>query len=140
MVQWFKEFTEEAKKLTEPELGLKIIATFDENVTDVDPFKKCSLDDIVNMLALDISWYKEKKPLRAVKIRYTNEKTVIKRFLVFTDAGWNDRFYPAKKNDKYGRTKPLNRTFNGMPEIVHENLKLGKVIVDIDFLKMKERK
>jgi len=117
-----------------------VFAAFGENVTDVDPFKKCSLDDIVNMLALDISWYKEKKPLRAVKIRYTNEKAVIKRFPVFTDAGWNDRFHPAKKDDNYGKTKPTDDTFKGMPEIVHENLKLGKVIVDIDFLKMKERK
>ena len=123
-------------------LGIRkvVFATFARNAAEVDPFKQCNLDDIVNMLALDISWYKEKKPLRAVKIRYTNEKAVIKRFPVFTDAGWSDRFYPAKKNDKYGRTKPLIRTFKGMPEIVHENLKLGKVIVDIDFLIMKEYK
>jgi len=123
-------------------LGIKkvVFATFDENDPEVDPFRKCNLDDIVNMLALDISWYKEKKPLRAVKIRYTNKKSVIKRFPVFTDAGWSDRFYPAKRNDKYGRTKPLKRTLKGMPEIVHKNIKLGKVIVDIDFLKMKESK
>lgn len=31
MVVWNNEFIEEAKKLTEPELGLKIIATFDKN-------------------------------------------------------------------------------------------------------------
>lgn len=130
------------KLFTGMNLGVRkvVFATFDENATEVDPFKKCNLDDIVNMLALDISWYKEKKPLRAVEIRYTNEEAVIKRFPVFTDAGWNDRFYPAKKKDKYGKTKPLNRTFKGMPEIVHENLRLARVIVDIDFLKMKERK
>ena len=117
-----------------------VFATFDENVTDVDPFKKCNLDDIVNLLALDISRYKEKEPLRAVKIRYTNEKAVVKRFPVFTDAGWNDRFHPPKERANYGETKPTDGTFKGMPEIVHGNLKLGKVIVDIDFLKMKERK
>jgi hypothetical protein len=117
-----------------------VFATFDENAPGVDPFKKYKLDDIVNMLALDISRYKENKPLGAVKIRYRNKEDVIKRFPVFTDAGWNDRFFPAKKNDKYGRTKPFDGTFKGMPEIVHENLRLAKVIVDIDFLKMKESK
>jgi hypothetical protein len=117
-----------------------VFATFDENALGVDPFKKYNLDDIVNMLALDTSRYKENKPLGAVKIRYKNKEDVIKRFPVFTDAGWNDRFYPAKKNDNYGRTKPLNETFKGMPEIVHENMQLAKVIVEIDFLEMEEGK
>ena len=130
------------KLFTDMPLSIKkvVFATFDENDPEVDPFKKYNLDEIVNMLALDISGYKEKKPLGAVKIRYSNKEDVIKRFPVFTDAGWNNRFYPAKENDNYGRTKPLNRTLKGMPEIVHENMRLAKVIVEIDFLEMKESK
>ncbi|MGD2086779.1 MAG: hypothetical protein PVH61_11400 [Candidatus Aminicenantes bacterium] len=130
------------KLFTDMTLSIRkvVFATFDENDPEVDPFKKYNLDDIVNMLALDISGYKENKPLGAVKIRYKNKQDVIKRFPVFTDAGWNDRFHPSNEKDNYGRTKSLDGTFKGMPEIVHENMQLAVVIVEIDFLEMKEGK
>jgi hypothetical protein len=130
------------KLFTDMTLSIKrvVFATFDENDPEVDPFKKYNLDDIVNMLALDISGYKENKPLGAVKIRYRNKEDVIKRFPVFTDAGWNDRFHPSNEKDNYGRTESLDGTFTGMPEIVHENMQLAEVIVEIDFLEMKEGK
>jgi hypothetical protein len=111
-----------------------VFATFDEYDMDVDPFINYSIKDIVNMLALNLSSFNENQPLTAVSIRYKNRGDVIKRFPVFPDAGWYDKFYPSDKDDKYGRTKSLDKSLKNMPEIVHENLKLADVIEDIRFL------
>ena len=69
-----------------------------------------------------------------MSIRYKNRNDISKRYPVFPDAGWYDKFYPAEPDDKYGRTKSLAPSFKGMPEIVHENLKLADVIEEIEFL------
>jgi hypothetical protein len=45
---------------------------------------------------------------------------------------------PSDENDKYGRIKPLDKSLPGMPEVVHENLKLAEVIEEIHFLKEQE--
>ena len=111
-----------------------VFATFDENDMEADPFVDFSLRDIVNMLALDTNVFAESKPLTAVSIRYKNENDVLKKFPVFPDAGWYDKFHPSDKDDKYGRTKSLDPSLKNMPEIVHENLKLADVIEDIRFL------
>jgi hypothetical protein len=117
-----------------------IFATFDENTPEADPFEKYTLSDIINMLALDRSAYKDNQVLRAAKIRYGNQDNVFKRFPVFTDAGWYDKFHPSEKHDKYGRTKPLDKSAKSMPEVVHENLKMSDVIVDIRFLEEEQEK
>ena len=106
----------------------------DEYIKEADPFKNNTLKDIVNMLALDTRLYNASNPLTVVSIQYRNRNDVIKRFPVFTDAGWYDKFYPSHKTDKYGRTKPLDESSRGMPEIVHVNLKLADIIEDIRFL------
>jgi len=112
-----------------------VFATFDESEPEADPFKKYKLNDVINMLALEKkSAFKEIRPLTAVSIRYKNKDDVLKRFPIFPDAGWNDKFYPSRKDDKYGRTKSLDPLLKNMPEIVHENLKLAEVIEDIRFL------
>jgi hypothetical protein len=111
-----------------------VFATFDEYDMDADPFVNYSIKDIVNMLALNLSSFNENKPLTAVSIRYKNRDDFVKRFPVFPDAGWYDKFYPSDEDDKYGRTKSLDQSLKNMPEIVHENLKLADVIKDIWFL------
>lgn len=111
-----------------------VFATFDENDMDADPFIKLGLRDIVRLLALDASSFRNDQPLTAVCIRYENRDDVEKRFPVFPDAGWCDRFFPSAWDDNYGRTKCPNPKLKGMPEIVHENLKLSDVIEDIRFL------
>jgi hypothetical protein len=111
-----------------------VFATFDEDEPASDPFLNNNIEDIINMLALDTSVFKKNEPLTAVSIRYRNRDDVKKRFPVFTDAGWYGKFYPSERDDKYGRTKPLDKAVKGMPEIVHENLKLADVIEDIRFL------
>ena len=112
-----------------------VFATFNEDYPEVDPFKGYRLLDIMNMLALDKrSAFKEGLPLTAVSIRYRNLNDVVKRFPVFPDAGWYDKFYPSPGNDRYGKTKSLDSELKSMPEIVHENVKLADVIEDIEFL------
>lgn len=111
-----------------------VFAVFDEDEPASDPFGDNNIEDIINMLALDRSAFRKDEPLTAVSIRYRNRDDVIKRFPVFIDAGWYDKFHPPGKNDKYGRTKPLDESFKGMPEIVHKNLKLSDIIEEIRFL------
>jgi hypothetical protein len=112
-----------------------VFATFDEYDLNVEPLLNTGIKEIINLLALNCSSFDEDEPLTAVSIRYSNKDDVPKRYPVFPDAGWYTRFYPSDENDKYGRTKPLKDTLKGMPEIVHENLKLADVIEGIRFLK-----
>ncbi len=129
IVKLLKDLTLSVKKV--------VFATFDEGDSEADPFKEAKLNDVINMLALALdkkSSFKENRPLTAVSIRYKNRDDVLKRFPIFPDAGWNDKFYPSGKDDKYGRTKSLDPLLKNMPEIVHENLKLVEVIEDIRFL------
>lgn len=112
-----------------------VFATFDENDMESDPFINDALKDIVNILALwDTNLYKEEQLTTAVSIRYRNRDDIIKRFPVFTDAGWYDKFHPSDKEDRYGRTKSLDPSLKSMPEVVHKNLKLSDVIENIRFL------
>jgi hypothetical protein len=83
----------------------------------------------------DTNLYKEEQLTTAVSIRYRNRDDIIKRFPVFTDAGWYDKFHPSGKEDRYGRTKSLDPKLKSMPEVVHKNLKLVDVIENIQFLK-----
>jgi hypothetical protein len=113
-----------------------VFATFDENDMESDPFIDDVLKDIINMLALwDTRLYKEEQPITAVNIRYRNKDDITKRFPVFTDAGWCDKFQPSDTQDNYGRTKSLDPSLKSMPEVVHKNLKLADVIEHIRFLK-----
>lgn len=115
-------------------LGDVVFATFSEKELEADPFSDCILKDIVNILALDISAFKKDQPLTAISIRYRNKDEVKKRYPVFPDAGWHNNFHPPEKYDKYGRTRPLDKSHKGMPEVVHENLRLAEVIEHIRFL------
>jgi hypothetical protein len=113
-----------------------VFATFNENDPEADPFENYGLDDVISMLALDRrSIFKENKPSTSVVIRYRNEDYFLKKFPVFPDAGWYDKFFPSRDADKYGRTKSLDPELKNMPEIVHENLRLADVIEKIRFLK-----
>jgi hypothetical protein len=111
-----------------------VFATFDEKRKDANPFLHHKVIDIINRLALDKDAFEKDEPITAVKIRYKDRKDMAKRFPTFIDAGWYDKFYPAKKNDKYGRTRSLDPLLEGMPEIVHENIKVADVIEDIELL------
>jgi hypothetical protein len=111
-----------------------VFTTFDERDMEMDPFTDRTLKDILNILALDVSPYSKDKPLTAIYIRYMSKDEVKKRYPVFPDAGWLNKFYPPDENDKYGRTKPLDKSHKGMPEIVHENLRLAEVIKYIGFI------
>ena len=111
-----------------------VFATFDEKRKDANPFLHHKIIDIINRLTLDKDAFERDVPITAVKIRYKDTKDMDKRFPTFIDAGWYDKFYPAKKSDKYGRTRSLDPLLEGMPEIVHENIKLADVIEDIDLL------
>jgi hypothetical protein len=111
-----------------------VFATFEEKRKDGNPFLKNSVEEIIHRLALNRNVFKENESLSAVKIRYKNKENVEKRYPTFNDAGWNDKFYPAEIDDHYGRTKSLNPRLEGMPEMVHKNLKLADVVQDIEFL------
>jgi hypothetical protein len=112
-----------------------VFATFAEYNMEANPFENCSLQDSIDRLAMDSTAFWGKRFLTAVCIRYHNRHDIIKRFPVFTDAGWHDKFYPCQEDDRYGKTKPLKAGLKSMPEIVHKNLKLADVIVEIQFLK-----
>ena len=118
----FNEIIEELKKETDKGESFKCA------------FINCGIKDIVNMLALGSGSFVEDQPLTAVSIRYKNKDDILKRYPILTDAGWHDKFYPSDKNDAYGRTRPQDKSLKGMPEIVHENLKLARVLDDIRFL------
>lgn len=111
-----------------------VFATFDENDMEAYPFENYTIDEIICMLALNKSLLPEDQKLTAVCIRYENKDGILKKFPVFIDAGWCDKFYPPDKLDKYGRTKPLDESVKSMPEVVHENLKMKDVIEEIRFL------
>jgi hypothetical protein len=112
-----------------------VFATFDEDNLGNDPLVNYKVIDIINMLAFSIDNFREGEPLTAIKLKYRNKKNIEKKFPIFFDAGWYDRFYPSDKNDKYGRTRSLDKKLKNMPEIVHENLKISEVTEDIEFLK-----
>lgn len=116
-----------------------VFATFDEQDMANDPFSNHKVKDIISMIGKDISSFNEGEPLSLVKIRYKNKPDIEKKFPIFIDAGWYDRFYPAKKHDKYGRTKSLDPSLKNMPEIVHQNLSIAEVTEDIRFLEDKGR-
>ncbi len=109
-------------------------ATFDERREDGNPFLNDRLEDVINQLGLDVNAFAEGEPHTAVKIRYKNDEEMGKRYPTFLDAGWYDKFYPADKEDNYGRTKSLDPTLKNMPEVVHENLELSDIMEDIELL------
>ena len=111
-----------------------VFATFGEGRRKRNPFLNCKVIEIVNMLALNKDVYEEGEPYTAVKIKYKNKKKLVKRYPTFIDAGWYDKFFPSGKEDNYGRTRSLDPSLPDMPEIVHENIKMRDVIVDIEFL------
>jgi hypothetical protein len=117
-----------------------VFATFEEKRKDGNPFLKNSVEEIIHRLALNRNVFRENESLSAVKIRYKNKENVEKRYPTFNDAGWNDKFYPAEIDDNYGRTKSLNPGLEGMPEIVHKNLKLADVAQDIELLEDRDEK
>jgi len=112
-----------------------VLSTFDEEQPDEDPFINSKVNDIINMLALDIDEFREGEPLTVIKVRYKNIENIEKRYPIFFDTGWYDKFYPSDKDDKYGRTRSLDASLKDMPEIVHENLKISDTAVDIQLLK-----
>jgi hypothetical protein len=116
-----------------------VFATFDEQYMANDPFSNHKVKDIISMIGKDRSNLNEGEPLSLVKIRYKNKHGIEKKFPIFLDAGWYDKFYPAKKNDKYGRTKSLDPLLKNMPEIVHQNLTISEVTEEIQFLEDKRR-
>ena len=111
-----------------------VFATFDVSCRNKDPFKKYKISDIINMLALNKDVFENGESYSAVKIKYENKSYIVKRYPTFIDAGWYDKFFPAETNDQYGRTKSLDPSLPGMPEIVHKNMKMSDVIEDIEFL------
>lgn len=112
-----------------------VLAAFNENKMGEEPFIDWKVSDIINILALDRSVFKEGEPLSAIKVRYKNREDIDKRYPIFFDAGWYDKFYPSEKNDRYGRTRPLDKLSKGMPEIAHKNVKICDVASDIEVLK-----
>ncbi len=117
-----------------------VFATFEEKRKDGNPFLKNSVEEIIHRLALNRNVFRENESPSAVKIRYKNKENVEKRYPTFNDAGWNDKFYPAEIDDNYGRTKSLNPDLEGMPEIVHKNLKLADITQDIELLEDRDDK
>lgn len=112
-----------------------VFATFDEKDKERDPFLNYKVTDIIKMLALDTDIFDREEPYTAVKIRYKSGNEFDKRYPTFLDAGWWDKFFPAAKEDDYGRTKNLDPLLPGMPEVVHENMELSEIAVeDIEFL------
>ena len=116
-----------------------VFATFDEQDMVNDPFSNHKVKVIISMIGKDKSSFNEGEPLSLVKIRYKNKPDIEKKFPIFLDAGWYEKFYPAKKNDKYGRTKSFDPSLKNMPEIVHQNLTISKVTEEIRFLEDKGR-
>jgi hypothetical protein len=111
-----------------------VFATFDENNLENDPLIDYNVNEIINMLALDKNSFNKEGSLSAIKIKYRNPDGIEKKFPIFLDAGWYDKFFPSDRNDKYGRTRSLDPSLKNMPEIVHQNLKISEVMEDIEFL------
>jgi len=116
-----------------------VFAAFDEQDMENDPFSNHKAKDIISMIGKVRSSFNKGEPLSLVKIRYKNKPGIEKKFPIFLDAGWYDKFYPAKKNDKYGRTKSLDPSLKNVAEIVHQNLTIFEVAEDIRFLEDKGR-
>jgi hypothetical protein len=114
-----------------------VFAVFDEKRKDGNPFLKNNVAEIIDRLALNKNIFRENEVPTAVKIRYKNREDAEKRFPTFVDAGWYDKFFPAKSDAEYGRTKPLSPGLHGMPEVVHENLRLVDVMEDVELLEDK---
>lgn len=115
-----------------------VFATFDEKNKDRDPFLDCKVTEIINMLALDKDVFDQDEPYTAVKVRYSKGEDFDKKYPIFIDAGWWDKFFPAEIDDNYGRTRNLDPSLPGMPEVVHENMKLSDVIIEeFEFLEDK---
>jgi hypothetical protein len=115
-----------------------VFATFDQGNKEGNPFLNAKVIDIINMLALDKNTFEEDEPFTAIKIRYKNSGDYDNRYPTFIDSGWYDKFYPAGKNDNYGRTRSLDPSLPDMPEIVHINLKMTGIIEDVRFLQDKK--
>jgi hypothetical protein len=111
-----------------------VFSTFDEDNPDNDPFVNHKVKDIINRIGKDRSSFKKLEPLSVIKIRYRNKNSIEKKFPIFPDAGWHDKFYPSKKDDKYGRTKSLDPQLKDLPEIVHENLTFDEVTEELELL------
>jgi hypothetical protein len=114
-----------------------VFATFDEEDLFKDPFLNYGVIDIINMLALSRDIFESDRPLTAIKIRYRDQDNLEKRFPTFIDAGWWDKFFPAKEKDSYGKTKSLDKSLPGKPEIVHQNAKMSNLLLSIDILEDK---
>jgi hypothetical protein len=115
-----------------------VFATFDEKNKDRDPFLDCKVIEIIDRLALDKDVFDQDEPYTAVKVRYSKGEDFDKRYPIFIDAGWWDKFFPAEIDDNYGRTRSLDPSLPGMPEVVHENMKLSDVIIEeFEFLEDK---
>ncbi len=120
-------------KLAPPNSNV-VFATFDEEDPESDPFANCKVEDIINMIGKDRSNFDKGEPLSAIKVRYRNQSDIEKRFPIFIDAGWYDKFYPSEKDDKYGRTRSLEPVLKNMPEITHKNVTFAEVTEDIELL------
>ncbi len=110
--------------------GKVAFATFDEKDKDKDPFLQHNVKEIIDMLALDTDAFDDDEPYTAVKLRYKNDEGFEKKYPVFVDAGWRDTFFPAGKDDNYGRTRKRSDESPCMPEVVHKNKKLSEVTVE----------
>lgn len=77
-------------------------------------------------------------PRFVLKGNIINRESFTKRFPTFIDAGWWDKFYPARENDRYGRTKCLDGSSQGMPEIVHPNLRIPEVLETVEVLENRQ--
>jgi hypothetical protein len=69
---------------------------------------------------------------------YRNSIDFEKKYPTFIDAGWWDRFYPAGKDDDYGRTQSLDDSLPGMPEVVHKNMRVADTLEDIEIMEDKD--
>lgn len=112
-----------------------VFATFDEDTPGNDPFVNHKAIDIINRLALSTKNFEEGESKSVIKLKYKNLKSIGKKFPIFFDAGWYEKFFPSDQDDKYGRTRSLDNSLKNMPEIVHENVKISEMAEDIEFLK-----
>ncbi len=131
-VMGIKDFAPRLGKLSEG--GKMVFATFDDTNMEKDPFENSKADEIISRAALDMNSFDEGEPITVVKIRYRNLAHIDKKFPSFADAGWRKTFFPANKNDKYGRTRSLNSKWDGVAEVVHKDVKMSEVIEDGAFI------
>jgi hypothetical protein len=111
--------------------GDVVFSTFDETGKGEDPLLNLKIIDIINKLALDKDVFEgDGKPYTAIKIKYRNSDDFVKKYPTFMDTGWNDKFFPSEKDDKYGRTRNLITHLPDMPEVVHKNIPFAGVMLD----------